>query len=323
LELAQPQAEKIKVILNEMLASVAQACKEMKDERIQTRTKNENENGLFDYRYDQLTLVEIFQKHDFAELNFTAFVDKCFEELIERTRRNLVEVRRDVSQRFGGLLSMIITGAESKSASVLQTAPFYDLRDALSRCRNDVESAVKGMNGWFEGSDATLMGDVSMSLVVNTAAGMACRLYPGARGRIKTAANSNYRLQGRFFTTFIHMLYFLIDNAVQHSGVLPEELDVGVTLTALDSRISVVVVNSMSVTAAAGEAVAVINKQLIALQRTLDSAKVRSEGGSGLAKVVATLKHEFRSSIMLNEATLTDDGRVQVRLEFPVAGVCA
>ena len=150
------------------------------------------------------------------------------------------------------------------------------------------------MEPWFQEADATLMADAGFELIARTAVGMVEQLNPEFRSCHTIEIDSNQRVRGRYFTVLVHILFFMLDNAIQHSAMPRGRFVSKLIIRTEGNSLQMSVENQMSSPAAAQAACAQISAKVSELKITLDPAKVIKEGGTGFAKIIAAVRYEFR-----------------------------
>src|ERR1039458_3454985 len=139
------------------------------------------------------------------------------------------------------------------------------------------------------------LGRIASEHPSNSNAGfMLQRLNPDVRGLHFIEVESCHRLRGRYFTAFVHILFFLLDNAVRHSRVATGSYSCCVTIRSKSNELLICVENRVSTPAVAKTAAKAINDRIAELKKVLDPMKVVKEGGSGFGKIMAALRYEFK-----------------------------
>lgn len=305
-------------ILTEAVDTIAE---EVKNVWIQSRTESRNPDGLFDYSFGDDQLESSFRKFSDTE-EFQPFLDGVFDLLLERTRQSLVVVRSKIRHDLVEKLCRPLDETLGTVSSRDEGMHLLPLRNDLAACRSEVERSCQQMAHWFDTSDAALMGDVEFELVARTAVGMIERLNPAFAGKHRTKVHADYRLRGRHFTSLVHMLFFLLDNAIRYSGVPNERFEGSLNIQAVGNSLQISVKNLTASEVVAETAAKKIQTVVKDLKQALDPAKVIREGGSGFAKVLAAVRFEFKQNDPFVQATARDDSlTVDVRCEL--AGLVA
>jgi Rad3-related DNA helicase len=179
------------------------------------------------------------------------------------------------------------------------------------------------MGTWFQEADATLMGDTSLELVARTAVGMIEQLNPEIRGRYQITVNSIHRTLGRHFTSLVHMLFFMLDNANRHSDVARDIFRAQVTITTDGNELNMIVKSTMQSAETAAAASAKLLDTVAGLKEALDPDKVIREGGSGYAKIIAAVRYGFKQKDPKIEATYSEDDMLKISVTCDLAGLAA
>ncbi len=284
----------IMLVATERTDSLAQT---VKNEWVQCITESRGHIGIFDYRFPNEKMWRLKHREINQEPSLELFLDLIFDTLVERTHFNLKQVRRRLEVELLPNLDSIIKDALASLVRLplLPREALNLLQGAYTACRTQIEAAVAEMKRWFLESRSTLMRDADPSLACRTAVGMAERLNPGHRGRIRYIETaSEFKIKGRFFTSIVHIAHFLLENAVKHSG-LPSNLSQTELVIRTEQNMLIFETrNAMPSVASATDAAVMIATAIKALSLHLDHAKIAREGGSGLAKILSTIIYEFK-----------------------------
>jgi polyhydroxyalkanoate synthesis regulator phasin len=310
-------------ILQNISISVNQIAEEFKNTWVQVATEANNKCGLFDYTYSNEEIAKLYLEKNFLQADYKEFIDKIFDELLEKTKINLHKARKHVTVVLAQQLQGIISDAEERAKGLATAIRYSLLQDALSRCRNEVHYAIQNMEFWFTGTDAALIEDISLRLAVSTAAGMAERLYPDVRNKITVGIDSDYVLRGRMFSPFVHLMFFLIDNAIKHSGLPTEDFSINASVVAKNNVVSIIVSNTLAPETSAELCAVKINSTIEQIRKRSDFTKVKSEGGTGLVKVIATVCLEFGCKNYEVAASHSSDNRLDIKVKFDAGAIIA
>lgn len=295
---------------------------EVRDVWIQSRTEAQNAEGLFDYRFSAEQLRYLQREIDNDELCEDRFLDRILDFLIRRTRENLVTVRRRITLELRRRLADGIECAIGEISGLGNGGSFIPLNAALIRCRQSVDQACQELTTWFHDSDTTLTGDSEMHVIAQTAIGMIKRLNPELNGQYELDVNTEFRVKGRHVNSFVYMLFFLLENSVKYSDVSGDPLFIKISIKAMANQLIVCVENGARSAADAQEKADKINVRIEELNKGFDPARVIREGGTGLAKVVATMQYEFKQAMPLFTARSMGD-HVIVELRAKMEGIAA
>jgi hypothetical protein len=315
-------ARSIPNILYELTDRVDALAEEVKDVWLQARTEDRNANGLFDYAFDDAELQNILTAKMRDVGSVDVFVDRILNALLERTRQSLRNVQERVRGDLRFRLTKPLDNAEKQVRELDSSTRLLPLQTAMASCRAEIERTCQAMARWFQNTDATLMGDVDFDLIARTAIGMVERLNPDFVGRHEIEVDAIFRVRGRYFTALVHMLFFLLDNAVRYSAVPLDLFQSKVQITSKSNQLTIGVENQTHSAAAALAAQRRIKERIAEVETGLDPAKVVREGGSGFAKIIAAVRYEFKQKDPILDV-VTNGNVLRVSLQCEVAGLAA
>jgi hypothetical protein len=315
--------ERLMHVLYKLTENVDSLANDVRDIWIQCQVENRPGPGMFNYSFPEAMIGRLAQSFSPENLNLDLYLDKVFEILLGRTKDNLVSVRRRMTGELRSKLSKFLDDTLLDVLGFSSLCTTDPLKEALAECRRQMETMTVELKRWFDESQSTLMGDVEIPLVAQTAVGMISRLNPDYNNKFfVNNAPCSFKLKGRFFTAMVHIIFFLLDNAVRHSNVLKEQFHVEVTVQTIDSKLAIRVSNHMNGEEDAHASAENINSRMSDLVKNLDSAKVVKEGGSGYAKILATVRYEFKSADPIYTIT-ADKSTVSVSLTIDLSGIAA
>lgn len=308
--------EKTISILEMLMSEIDSVAEEVRTVWIQSRTEGRNPKGMFDYAFTDEQLINLANRLGDAP-SVESFLDAVFDTLLNRTRVSLGNLQTRIRTELLGKMCRPIDNA---LALLSEHSALLVLRNDLVACRTEIERACQQMVRWFDTNDATLMGDVAFDLVARTAIGMIERLNPAFRGKIVAEIDAVFRVRGRFFTSLVHMAFFLLDNAIRHSGVSTAQFKASVRIEAVANSIVLKVSNEMQSSELAAASASKIMGSVGALKGALEPEKVIREGGSGFAKIIAAIRFEFKQKDPLIVSS-SDGTELSVSVRFEAAGL--
>lgn len=317
-----PKLNAIIAILHDLTLDVDTLAVDVRDNWIQTRTECNGKQGLFNYVFTHDDLIRIRHNRDEMFESLEVFLDNVFEVLLDRTKASL----KRVQERIADDLSSSLQGAINKAIGRLKARDLEWnttlLRDELVSCLAETEQSCRQMIRWFQVTDATLLGDADMALVARTAIGMVEKLNPDYQNRHKCDTSGQFRIRGRFFTSIVHIFFFLLDNAIHHSNVSRDSYSCMLRVEADATHITVVVSNRMLRAEDAERAASSIKNAFNEASLNLNPERINREGGSGFAKLIATVRYDFKMPDPTFEVS-GDDKFVCLRLSINSTGIYA
>ena len=323
LKATDPALSNIVAILAAMTEQIDAIAEEVKNVWIQSRTEQRSGHGIFDYTYTDSRL-ELIYKHIRLHLDefntVDAFLDQIFGVLLDDTRSSLKAVQR----RIDSWLRQRLREFTNKTIADLFASSYQGnlvpLRNSMALCQQELERTCDQMVRWFEHANAGFMEDTDFRLIADTAIGMVERLNPETRGRHKLNLVIKKKIRGGYFTAIVHMLFYLLDNAKEHSHVPENEYEVSVTIKDNKGVLLLTVENRLKCPDTAKTAAGSVIAKLEELKNALEPAKVVKEGGTGFAKIITAARYEFKQGDP--EFTVDTDGCfLKVCVQFRLKGV--
>lgn len=310
-------------VLIQLTDQINKIAEEVKGVWLHSKTETKNPDGLFDYSFSAEQLEGILSKRMQDVTSVDIFLDRAFDVLLERTRASLSVVKGRINLNLRSRLRDAVDQAIAKLPELPSHYSLLSLRNDLATCRQETERVCDQMVAWFEQADATLMGDASIELVARTAVGMIEQLNPEVRGRYQIEVDSIQRVRGRHFTSLVHILFFMLDNASHHSNVAKEVFRAKLTIRTTGNDLIINVESKMLSDETADAACRKLRATIAELTKALDPHKVIKEGGSGYAKIMAAVRYGFKQKDPVIEATYDRNHMLKIALTCELGGLAA
>jgi hypothetical protein len=165
------------------------------------------------------------------------------------------------------------------------------------------------------------MANADIDLIVRTAIGMIEQLNPEVRGKFKMSIDAPYRIAGRHFTSLVHIIFFMLDNAHLHSDVVKSEFASDVAVTTSQNNLKITVQSNMSSEESAHASKLKLNAKVSQLKYSLDPDTVIKEGGSGYAKIFAAIRYGFKQDSPEVEVDCDTHNHLIVSIMFDLTGL--
>jgi hypothetical protein len=315
--LTPEQQELAFTALEKLTNCVADEARNFRDNVIQTCVEKGSSEAAFNYYFEDNRLVDSNYFDDSASVDWKSFSFDVFSMLAERTRECLPRLRKRISTE----LKVSLLGCFDDCLSDLQAIGGLQLlRTRILNAKQEMEDACEDMLRWFQDLTGAIGQDVELSFVANTAVGMLERLHPEFQSLYSKDVTSKIRLKGRYFTSFVHIIFFLVENGVKHTDLDPIEFHGDVALSSEDGDIVLKVFSSMETQETAEVAVDKINMMIRKINLDNDPDSVIKEKNSGFAKILATLRYEFKSDVSELEA-FKEGSRVCVKMKTRLSGI--
>lgn len=306
--------------LESLSNKITALAREVREEWIQTKTEDSDGGGVFDYSFTNQKLAVIFSKSRRDETNQAKFIDHVFSVLTKRTEDNLAILRHRIVHDLRPKLVRIFQDAVAELRSRQIVAGTY-VRDVLEAAQ-DTEVACDELDRWFREASGGMESEVDFKLVGATAIGMIERLNPEVRGSHSLDVESEFKVSGARFDSLVHLVFFMLENGVKHRSVPPDQYKCEVKIRAEGNSLVITFENNVESEATGKTAVEMVKERLREVAEDTDYARVMREGGSGFAKVIATIRFEFSNARPIVEAEV--DGHLfRIKLSTLMEGLVA
>lgn len=273
--------------LKAMSLAVDKLGEEVKNQWIQVRVHERDPERGFDFRYDRGAYRQLHQALKRHE-TLPEFIDAAFDVLWERTRRCASRLERRIQTELRGRYEDLLSELEQDVTQIVNPGPRATLVAAIRRCKTEVQQACTRVAGWFAIGDEVSPTDFDFEHLIGICERMIERSRPGQSMMIRRQVPDALRCHGRHLKGFVDAMYILLDNIAQHSGVESPEADIAVAGDG--DRVQISVANRVERDGGAGELHEVVGRLNRRDQSASDSAIIRREGGSGIAKLYKILE---------------------------------
>lgn len=274
---------------------------ELRDERLQiaishgVKDVKQDVKAAFIYRSSNLER-RFMQRSVTQSRSMDEFIDVCIDNLWEKTDDNLLEVRSLLDRTIKPAYSSAFEQLTDSIHSLPYSPAVGDLRNGIARAKTQLRMKLDEVSSWFHRSQVYDRQDYQPGLPVDIAHNMIA----------KTASESSHaptidvgsydrtvRLPGRTLDGMVDAFHVVLSNAVEHSGLEGDALNVSVSFDITQTRYSARVESSLAPSVPTQEqrdSVAGIRESL----SKSDSLKLAQvEGGSGLRKLWRSINSPF------------------------------
>ncbi|NMM03545.1 hypothetical protein HHL24_37410 [Paraburkholderia sp. RP-4-7] len=199
--------------------------------------KGGRQTALFNY---SVTALEAFYIQELlpAGATYSDFVSTVTRWLWDRTEFNLQEIRQKIDLEVRERATQLVAQLEG---SVVATAAGHrelsNFCDAVARARTALNHEIDTIIGWFTRSSGINVRSFESDIAVTIA-----RLSAGAE--INHTDRTQFCFQGRALTSFVDVLYVLLENCVTKSQLSKSELSINSEIIENGDTITVSVSNN-------------------------------------------------------------------------------
>lgn len=327
--LSKIEANKSKSIISEKLDGFSNMIDTMSDQIknsfLQIKTEEKTSSGLFDFKYDDKMLIDLYDKKFYPIENYQAFYDTTVDCLWQRTESNLSLIRDKFTREFSidvldSLENMFSSIEKTKKTDAIDTNEF--LRD-ITACKTDTTNTFEKIALWFRRSYSNSINEFKISLVTSICFSIVNKIHPQTPILSpEISINCDVILQGKYFTFFIDIMRNILDNIVVRSELTEPELKVKLNVTKDFGILKISIENNVSNLVNLANA----NKRIATIQYRIDNtendALLKKEGGSGYIKINNIIKKVLkRNNYVLKLEQIKDDRIFRSFISFELEGL--
>jgi hypothetical protein len=307
--------------LKSFSGSVDAIAAKVRDEWVQISTESSARPGLFTFYYDQDSSSRLFYEKFEDIRDYDSFLDQAFFVLVEQISVCLENIRQKITNDLRSELASAIDFLDSKIRIALSYSNGKnELQNAIIGARSEVGNELTTLSSWFQPPASELIVEFDFDLALNTALAMIENLNPGIGLQPTISQLVTDKFSGKYFSSFVYLLFVLLDNIVRHSGAPNEKVPFSLTASDNEGLLDITTTNVVSTSKLATDPVRKLNekKAVMSDSRLLDI--VKQEGGTGLLKVSNIIASEFQSENKSFEFSLAKD-TLTIRFKFQTINI--
>lgn len=281
----------------------------------------ETPSGLFDYTLDTAFMHKI-RRQIKQNTSYEELLEILFRHFWERTETNLNIVRNKLESEFKPAIGHTFDTLQTDLAHQLQEVKVPGLDAAIAQARTILYQEIDRVKEWFRRAHPSEKPNLDLRVIIDIALKSTnnCFRYMPISPDIELEGYPV--IKGDALASFVEVLFIFFSNVTQRSGHVDTAPRVSVRAKSLPgSVIHIEIENSVRFEneqerGAAYERAERARQQGVDADQTL----VVTEGGTGLAKVRKTLKHDLKCPFNL-DARYVDGEWFLVTLKLEAEGV--
>lgn len=278
----------------------------VKNQWIQIRGPEKRE-GLFDFDFtpDEVQTVYV---DALLRQTYDGFLEEIFKALLVRTEASLLAVRQRIFEELQPALTTALDTLCKEAFAIEDELRHSAFGSAIMRARTSIQNEIETLASWFKAADVKGLVSFDFQLLADTAVFVIRRCFPSVSFACHVLVDSDAKIQGDRFGTFVDVMFILLENAVKHS----QSREVRATLSiAGDGREGA----SITVTNVLGPSVDLPTitehvRRLNAYSFRSGDELVRSEGGTGYRKLHKLVGHDLERKTAYTISVMLPDERV-------------
>lgn len=267
---------------------------ELKSQFIQIRTDEINSKGLIDLRLKIDELVALFEEAQ--KINNENLVLESIESFwTEKIKIGLENARLFfdyyVKKDFINLLSEL----EENLHEIPEIENLhYNLYDAVSRSRTEIQNAINTVSDWFKLPTKQVYKEFTATTLIETCETINKRVFSNySLIMVNKKIDSASKIQGKYFSYFVDILIIIFTNAYYHSGFIDNVSGLKIDSEIVEKKdfLFISVKNSLSDNIIIEELEEKIREIQGKIDKSINTGQYSNfEGGSGLIKICKILE---------------------------------
>ena len=296
-ELNDIESENVLALLESFGSKIDAIISYVRDQLIQVSiiedldTKTGNGHELFVYRTSNVERMYARSKLNSID-NIDEFIDICVDILWEKTDDNLIKVKDTIS---GQVKTSILDAFDKLNESLGRlgyTDRLGELQNHIARAKTNIQHQISNVSTWFTRNEVYDRSDYPTDFPILIAKTMVSNLISGTDtwDGIKIKGNDNITyMPGRTLDGMVDLYCACFENAIEHSGLPINEINIFVDTYYKDKKFEVTITNNINTGTFSEELVdkiESIRKEIIKKDTRL---KAQKERGSGFHKMWSTI----------------------------------
>ena len=292
----------------------------LKGSLITIRTEKKSDTGLFDYRFSNEELAQLFTEKFRALRDYGQFIDGILDVLWTRTHANLKQIREYISGPLKEEAYDALVNLQEQAKRLLPSAVNGEFQMTASTCLTSFQNDFQRMSDWFNVSGQTTVQHFSLKDLIKICAAVISNTHPTSHFSPDVRAPAQPIFNGNYFPAFSDIVRTLMDNTIKHSGV-DGELRVTIDATIKRDVLTLTIANNLSPDRRAIDPATRLRNKYAGQDGEGDSDIIAREGGSGLHKIHKILRFDLRREKHRMEFGYNTNDELAVTLQFETNGL--
>lgn len=290
---------------------------------IQIRTEERNDEGLFDFQFNKEEVKKLQKEceeatsfEEYSELMLSYFWDLTNKALVNIRQRIDLDLKRQFNNIFDSLqrdISCIVN---------LNKNTLNELFGSIAKARTDMQYELHRIANWFERSSESKIADYEIELPISIGIEIINNIHPTRRIEPVVTIDSKLQLKGNTLRSVVDVIYILLENAIKHSYLAREELELSIKCQEEDDYVELTIVNNVSEEVKKSTNLDSLDALKITINNGNSLEKARSEGGSGYFKIAKIMKYDLKCPYYIDFG-FTDKPSFWVKVNINIREVLA
>ncbi|PFI96860.1 hypothetical protein COI88_27920 [Bacillus cereus] len=300
--------EKLILALNSFSESFDTIVGSLKEEKVQITTEsNYVPNSYFNYAITQRIINSLYVSLNLNNgMSLEGFIDQIINYLWARTERNLGLIKRYISNDFLDSINSYFDKLLADIECIKVKGSLTDLKRKIIETKTNMTHEIDEVSSWFNRSEGLNVKEFEIDLAYEIGLEVANKINMNKSIKFEMENLLSKPIEGQKLRGFVDIFVIIFDNVFKRSG-MSKDIPVNLRFTEEDSHLVLECKNKVSFKNES------LEKRLINIEKNrkviseLDFRLVRTEGGSGLLKILKILKIDLECVDSFMDYSIIDD----------------
>lgn len=215
-QISQGQKEQIQITLSDFASKIDGVIFDLIKKHLQVYKAESNEEGWFDYEFDQNMLWYHSVASIYSE-SFEDFVQGIFAVLWHRTDENLEFIREKIQNDILNQFNAYFDEFERDITHQLGEQNSEPIRKSIKDCSTEIQTVIHKISRWFKRSEIKA-ADFKLSDLINVVAEYTTKSSWQKRLQLTREINFDSNFKGEYKTHFADLIRIFLENVIKHSA---------------------------------------------------------------------------------------------------------
>ncbi|MBD3583601.1 tetratricopeptide repeat protein [Flavobacterium selenitireducens] len=253
--------------------------------KIQIKKDGKNENGLFNYEFDKLELSAYIAELS-IDVDSRQFCQNVIDLIWQRTDANLAVIREYIDNDIKNKFAEELNALDLRLRSILSNEDLPKIFTNLADSSTVIENKIKKISSWFRRSGSTI-DDFNIQKIFDIVWNNTQKCYPKMNVGCKVNYDSNPTIKSCYYIHFTDLFRILLDNMFKYGYSIDDIKNFEFSSYEEDKYLKFKFINAIEFP------ITDLPFKTKNGQAVVDTAKLISEGKSGISKAIKIVKYDL------------------------------
>lgn len=307
---------KISDILDKFSKSIDDEISSIKQELLQIKYKSRGiDSGIFNLSESFSDLEkEVYDKVKVLSNQkqiYDIIVEYIWKKIDNKVSKLQDLIKNDITNNFIDKLTKL------ESSLVTNGVEVPSIKNNIASCKTEIQIALEEVAGWFERSQISEDTIVRSEDLISVSENIISKINSDfEKVTFNLNLSEDYSISSKELPFYIDILLILFNNSMKHSGIKSEGLIINASITDEDDCSVIKFRNNYlsNKEATIKESVEKLEKELQAIDSSLDIPMLTKEGGSGYSKLYKIIKFNLQKKLTFNFEVTSEEFEVSINM---------